>query len=322
MDYGKTAYLKAEDLERRLMRVEARSDTVVSDITVRPVFNTAAGKLVVTRIRSGGSASYICLASVRVGKTGGVLSLAIGGMEAGSAAFDGKENEVVRCLIMGSAKTSGGEEITLSSDAKCVILTVQIMAIGSGADMSSGAGTSAVDKSGSKWILVDCSDGDVAAYSFTEDAFALGSPVFIGEGNNADVAATDDGAAIAYVDPVGNAFLARLDQSLALVSLRFVCDGAASVALHSGSGRLYLAAVKGGKARIYSVSETGGVSDGAEGPEAESVLFVKNSSVPMLVTRVKNKNLLRIAATEYGGDEKLAVSVSCAIETPEVTDET
>ena len=143
MDYGKTAYLKAEDLERRLMRVEARSDTVVSDLTVRPVFNTAAGKLVVTRIRSGGSASYICLASVRVGKTGGVLSLAIGGMEAGSAAFDGKENEVVRCLIMGSAKTSGGEEITLSSDAKCVILTVQIMAIGSGADMSSGAGTSA-----------------------------------------------------------------------------------------------------------------------------------------------------------------------------------
>lgn len=64
------------------------------------------------------------------------------------------------------------------------------------------------------------------------------------------------------------------------------------------------------------------MSDGAEGPEAESVLFVKNSSVPMLVTRVKNKNLLRIAATEYGGDEKLAVSVSCAIETPEGTDET
>lgn len=318
MDYGKTAYLKAEDLEIRMSRMESRTRAVVSDLTVRPAFDTSCGKLVVSSVRSGGNASYLCIVSVRVYKSGGTLSLNIGGLEVGRAAFGGSENEVVQCLIMGSATTAGGEEITLSCDTRCVVLSVQIMATGSGADMACGSGSCAADKFGDKWILVDCQDGDVAAYSFTEENFALSSPTFIGEGNRADVAAYGEGAAVAYVDSVGNAFVAGIGADMAVKWIRFVCTDAVSVALCPQGDKLYLAAVIGKKTGIYSVS-TGGVSDGEDGPEAESVLFVKNSPVPMLVTRYKNKNLLRVATTEYGGDESLVVSLSCVIETPEVT---
>lgn len=84
MDYGKTAYLKAEDLEIRMSRMESRTRAVVSDLTVRPAFDTSCGKLVVSSVRSGGNASYLCIVSVRVYKSGGTLSLNIGGLKSGA----------------------------------------------------------------------------------------------------------------------------------------------------------------------------------------------------------------------------------------------
>ena len=94
MDYGKTAYLKAEDLEIRMSRMESRTRAVVSDLTVRPAFDTSCGKLVVSSVRSGGNASYLCIVSVRVYKSGGTLSLNIGGLEVGRAAFGGSEKSL------------------------------------------------------------------------------------------------------------------------------------------------------------------------------------------------------------------------------------
>lgn len=320
MDYGKIAYLKVEELEARTAKLENRESAKVKSVYACPRKNTSLGAASIARAKEGGEVCSFCRATVRVVSGAGSLVLKAGGVEVGRTAFSGEAGEVVTAFIMGAATVSRNDEFTLGGDGgECVIESVQLLVVCFGAGIGGRSGSCAVDCAGETWYLVDCSDGDVALYAFAEENFALASPLYVGEGDRADVSASESGAAVAYVDSAGNVFLVELSPSFELIRARFVCSGASSVALHAAGNSFVIAAVKNGEVTAFAASEDGTLGDGVAIDRADDVLFVKGSPTPMLVTASKGKNVLRLAAVEYGAHESPAIAIGCEIVAAEVT---
>lgn len=319
MDYGKMAYIKAEELEARLTSMAVGSDDKVTDLTVKPVYDFYCGDFALTSIRASGSVSVIIRLQLRLDEDADELPvyLKVNGLRSAETLINGSAGEVKDALIVCGIKLSGVAELTLSADnAAMVLLTAQIVVNGDGACLSGNGGDAAADKCGSVWCVVSCEDNCVVGYAFTESSPTL-TPVYIGAGKKADVTATDNGFLVSLVDGTGNAFAVFLSTTLSLIRRVFVCGGAAAAAATAYGGGYAFVTVEDGRVAVRLIGEDGaGCSEPSYpdlGDGIKGVGFVKNAATPTLILRYDDKSVLRYADEEECAEESVKLSVSAII---------
>ncbi len=320
MDYGKLAYLKADELENRLNNsLKATERSVCTEYTVSPVFDFKSGEYSVSDIRADGSVTLFMRMTVCADSdiTNGEIAVLINGLAAGKSTFGLSTGEKTELFIMCAVYVSGVAAVSLSSGADCTLLCCQLLISGADAEISGRGGDSAVDIFKDKWALVTSSDDYVNAYLFTEDDFKLENPKYIGTGRHADVAAGKDGFCIAYVDTAANVFIAMTDGELNVLFGRFVDSGAERVAVSAYGAGFVLAELSQGKITVRYVDANGGTSEpslvdvtGA----AERIGFVKSAERPELIVYADGRSYLKCAAVEHGGADTVNVSADIFLE--------
>ena len=321
MDYGKLAYLKADELESRLnSTLKLSGRTVCTDYGVNPKFDFKTGDFDVSEIRADGSVTLFVRAAVRADSeiTSGGINVLINGINAGKSVFSAAKGEIRELFVMCAANISGSAVVSLSAEnSDCTLMNCQILISGEGAEIAGRGGDSAVDRQGDKWALVTCGDDYVYAYLFTEENFRLENPKYIGTGRRADIASGSDGFIIAYVDVAGNSFIVLTDSELNVSVSRFVSAGVERVAVSRYRGGFALAELCEGKITVRYVDGSGGIG----APEAvtasgdpKRIGFVKNAALPELIVYSDGRSYIKGCAPEHGGFDGIAVFADVALE--------
>lgn len=318
MDYGKLAYIKAEELESRL-NADKRAADEVTGVTLRPSFDFSLGEYALPSVYACGGVTLTVRARIRADESASEdeIVLLINGMRAASTAVTAEKGRSVDALIICAVRLNGTAELRLSAFGKALVLKgVQLAVCGEGAALESIGGDAAADKCGNTWCMVEVEDGSVIAYAFSEPNASF-NPHYIGAGRYADVTKTDDGFLIAYSDESKNAFAVFTDKSLSTVSRTFVCGGAESVTATAYCGGYAFVTVESGRVAVRFIGKGGGGSSAPSYPELDggvkAVRFVKNADSPMLVLRYSDRSVLRLAQPETGGTESITLTVTPAM---------
>lgn len=319
MDYGKLAYLKADELESRLNdSLKASKNSVCTDYTVNPVFDFKCGDYPLSEIRADGSVTLFVRMTVRADSdiTGGEVKTLINGLKAGGSVFGAASGNTVELFVMCAINVSGTASVSLSSDSDCTLMSCQLLLSGEGAAISGRGGDSAADCLDGKWALVTSSDDYVNAYLFTEENFTLANPVYIGTGRRADVAAGKSGFCIAFVDAAKNPFLTLTDPELNVISTVFAGGEAERVAVAACGDGFVFATLSDGKIAVRYVDAHGGMSE----PEAvdvtgapERISFVKAAERPELIVYADKRSYLKCAPFEHGGSDVIDLTAGVTL---------
>lgn len=316
MDYGKSAYLKAEELEARLnstAKVAGRESSVCR--TVRPLAEIGNSPCFVARIKGEGALALFVQATLTDAPEAGELAVIVGGLKAGAAAFtpaDGRAEAFVMC----SAYVDGYADVFVSASVPATLRECRVLVYGAGAETGSFGGEAAVDGGHGKWALVFSEQNDVKACLFTEENFALGDSVYLGTGTMADVAATEQGYLFVYVDGERNLFAVRTDDSLALVSRTLVAQNSEGCAAARYRGGAVIAGIFGGETRCFVMDGGGGLSlpfTLNTGVTATRVRFVKNIDPPRIIVSAEAGSFLLSCEEENGGKSALNAAVSLSV---------
>lgn len=312
MDYGKLAYIKAEELEARLLAGERRfSSESSASLSVQPNALLTEG-YTAAYVRAGGRVTVFAAVTVRVdaGQVSEVV-LSVGGHKACSAPICGEIGEWRELLLFCSAYAGGDAEVTVSADGECTLMSCRLLVSGSDARLVRTGGSANTDRSGEVWALAECEGDDVRAYLFTEENFALSDPVYLGTGMRADVAGGADGFAFAYADDLGQVFVVFAGLDLTVKRRVFVTGGGRDAAIAACENGWLLAVVTDAGIDFFALGEDGGFSAPMSlisGKNIERVHFVKNCFPPAIVVGERDRSYLVRCEREYGGSAAMGVS--------------
>lgn len=310
MDYGKLAYIKAEELESRLSGSYTAKRTMCSDYTTRPVFDMKNGDYSVTDIRAGGYATIFVRASVRAdSEISSVFSVKINGLPAGGCDLSAEKDETRDLFVMCAAAVDGTAAISVTADgADCTLMSCQVLVSGQDAFVARPGGDASADKCGEVWALISSEDDNIYARTFTEQNFSLSDRIYIGTGRRADICAAEDGFTAVYVDVTGNCFAVFTDKALNRLGGVFVAPDTECAAVARCKDGFVVARVSAGEIFYNYISSSGGLSASVKIPLAEratGVGFVKNSSMPMLIVRTAERSLMKKAEFGTGGGDSV-----------------
>lgn len=320
MDYGKIAYLKAEELENRLSLMGAKSAReACTDFTAKPVFDLSGGEYFVGNVSAGGSAFFFVRAEVRLDSdvNDGRFDVLVNGLSAGGCELGGVKGETKTLFVMCAAYINGTARAEVTAyGADCTLISCQLLISGAGADIARTGGAAATDNSGDVWLVVTGDDGYITARSFTEDNFELSEPIYIGAGTCGDVAGGNNCFAVSYIDPAGNVFVVMLDTDLNFSGRTYVCAGAKSAAIGSYRDGFILACGDGSGIEFRYVDAGGGVSAAVSRETiagASRIGFVKKANPPMLTVTESGRSYVKFALVEHGGDDVIRVTADAEI---------
>lgn len=206
MDYGKLAYLKAEELEQRLLNFGRDEES--RSLHISATLNGASGYIPIAIVSGTGSVGYVAkvYAAQSVGKKAGI---SVGGVVSGEAEVnDNGEAIVIGCAVLGGGETVGLNtdaevdrvEIVFCGNASVAARAIEVDAVG--LDDTAGIITSSIGK-------VRLTIADASALNKGVDA-AEGKVA--GFGTSAAIAAYSDCFIIAYANESGIT-VAKADKS-------------------------------------------------------------------------------------------------------------
>lgn len=312
MDYGKIAYLKTEDIERRLNAITSSNKSGCESCTVNPELDLRQGVYEVTEVSAEGTVTILLKATLRANAdVSERLCLLVNGLVAGTSDVNCKAGETVERIVLCSAFVTGDATVGVSCNADVILTSVQVLCMGAGVSLKKSNGSASLCKLGDTWALVSCENDDVKAYFFKENNFVLESPYFLGRGKCGDVTDWKDGYAFCYTDRMGNTFVGSFDQSLNKNFTRVICTNSESSAITSYDGNLLVAYCEKGKVYVVRVDETGGKSQPLlikSSAKCRSLSFVKNASVPSLIIYDGQRSLMKTATGD--GTKKDVINVT------------
>ena len=283
MDYGKLAYMKAEELEARLT-TPSPSTAVSAGFTP----DASAKGLALTSVRLSGSAVVLCkVVFFCEADTTASVALKFDGKTAADAEIALSAGERKTEILMGCVQYTGEAALTLDcSDGRILVKRDEI---------ARGDAFAAAALASSQTIT---------AYPIDR---AIGAGKAVCRGLGFDLCATADGYALLYTDAVGNLWLRQLNTALDTVACSRIGDAIDSPTVCFTGGRLTAAGVVGGKAYVFGAT-TGATRFPLDFPDAvDNVYFVKNAPRPILAVTSGGKVFLKSVADRALGTFAVAV---------------
>lgn len=310
MDYGKLAYMKAEDIERRLDGAD-KKETRSAKAVFKPRVRLTEKGYDLTEISGDGTITAVVRAEVRAGNAyRGVLKLRAGTLGLSDCALNLAAGETHVCVMLAALDCAGGVPLSIAAEEGVTLTALELAVMGSGAKVYRRAGDFAADGS---CVLVS-EDERLRAYSAGAGELSAGKVV--GFGHRADLIAAGEGYFVAYADNTDNLFGCALDGGLNVTGVRYLGRGADGIAVSDDGGRAAIALLRGGRVTIRYVDfDLKGVSMETETEieGVERIKFVKNAPVPMLMTESGGTCVMRTAEREPRGRENVSLRFVCEI---------
>lgn len=284
MDYGKMAYLKAEELEAKLMKSGEREADKPCLLRVR-----AVGNRVVTLLKGdGGDCAVTVKARIKGGT--GVVWLTLGGLRTDCASIASDKTE---CVLLGA----GGGDIALDMrgvvgeniSAECEILLPR-----KPQKQTAQSETKlryAVGKDG--YVICEIKDGDITLTK-CDARYNILKTAKVGRGIYADVCRADDGYCLIYTDMFYRLFCADLDGDLNVIAFNALGDSVGEASVTCRNGRLYAFYISGGETAYFSTA----ARNGSRGREFKPLSGITAKRA----TAVKNADPLAVIVSTGGGN--------------------
>ena len=320
MDYGKIAYLKAEELEARFSNILVRTDNLASDVTITPEHEFLNGELKIASLRANGGISLMVKILVEfTDKVSDVaIALSINGLESSHTVVSGDKGERVETLIVCGAYVKGNATLQLSSKSnQLVVKKVQSVVAGEDAYLSSVDTTIATDNIDDIWCLCTVENQSITAYVFTEDEPSL-TPIFLGVGTYADVCAINGRFVVSTISLSGTVTLFFITTSGKVENIYYVSDGASCATITQDSENTFvLATLEGQKIILRDMlvsgcSEVAGTTMDNIG-NVTQIRFVKKATRPTLCVFDDNGSHLRFASSEQVSTDAIKVTITASV---------
>ena len=304
MDYGKLAYLKAEELESRLS-APGRKLPAAAGFAPR-IQLTGETELAALRA-SGAVAVVLKLTLSSAAPVSGRLSAAVNGLVFAEAAvaFDGGHTE----LMIGAAEFTGEAMLSLVPEnlSGAVLVRAEVLTVG-GDGIGREASDFAVAENETAVLAAVGRDMSVIGRVLSADG-TLGRETVLGRGSRFDVCGAADGFILAHNDATGNLWLKKLNNALettAVLHAGCVCDGRVWLA-YARDGEIRLRTADAGLTKL-SASVAAGFG------RADGVRFVRGAPRPVAVVSEDGRCRLKFSEPETVLGATLAVTAGFTAE--------
>lgn len=303
MDYGKMAYLKAEELEARISTSARRQSQRF--FRARP-FQTFNDKKTLLSYSGG---AFAVIVTVCINSQGGRAYLAVGGLRAAENEFAPGRTE--RTFMAASAGTG---RLTLINDTlkNAVLERYEVLFVGDEPDVSEDGGSCALARSGADYALATAADCDVDVVK-CDSRFVKSVTLKAGRGEYADVCACGDGFYIVYGDVYGVLWGVAADSGLNVLSRNFLGENVGKLSVAAYEDFIAVAFVQDGRAKYFTTAFPNGVRSDVLDVEfngtVQGVKLVKGAAAPALLIESSGKVFLLKAQEEKRGKDTFAVRV-------------
>ena len=319
MDYGKSAYMKIEELERRLDILSAPKRERGSGFATEPHREIRKGSGIKIGTLSGNGAMTLNIKIALNVYVVGELSLFIGGKRAGKSYVSsvGDTESVMIC----SVKITEPTELLLEGDESffALVKRVEASAFGSDADLAStvsGSFGACAESDGA--AVLYCSGDRLYFAQFSGERLVYQNE--LGGATAADIARLESGEFIAaYRDCFGGIWLGVIEDGK-MIKRHFTGRDGDSVAVAVFDGGCIFAYVKDGKAYAQYSSETldfdrfSGDTEIECAFKVDSVSFVKESETPILIVGSGSNGFLKECVDGLAATADVDFSVRFSIE--------
>ena len=317
MDYGKLAYIKAEELEKRIA-VEKKTRVICADYTVAPTFSFGNGKTYpVCSVKSEGTLALIIVLSFSGESGKGTAQVYLGDKSLISTAVDLADGETKTVVLTRAFSMSGNEIISVGASGSVKTLqSVQVVAFGQNADLITNLSRSAVDYNGEKWGLITSENDRVRMCPFSENEFDLTTEIFVGSGRGADICALGNGFVACYIDDQGNTTVAKITHDNIVTQTTVIGSGASACAIGKNGEKYILCEIVGDELYCRQLTDSMVASERVmvELPFApDGISFVKGSLKPMLIIYSQGKSYLKVAQPSPQKLDSVSVTISFMI---------
>lgn len=319
MDYGKAAYVRAEELERRVNKLGAARKQTECFFEFEPDREIKRGRSLEIGVLGG---SGVVTLIVKISATAfdcGALTLNVNGIAAGETEFSflGKSDG----LIMASVRADGAALLALECDDSLFARVHGVSVAAFGADVSfgsSGVGFGADENGGKTGVAYIVNDRLFFA-TFDSVGGRKLSETEIGAATAADVVRYgESGFAIVFRDGFGGLWGAIADEIGNVTSRTYLGVNGETAAVENFGGNLALAYVRAGKVFVSCTyggfSGFSGESAVSFGGKCENAGFVKSAGVLTLWAVSAGKILVKRAekseSAAFGGEVRVKATIS------------
>lgn len=312
MDYGKLAYLKAEELESRLS-APGRKLPAAAGFAPR---TQLTGETELTALRASGAVAIVLkLTLSAAGPVSGRLSAAVNGLVFAETdvAFTGEYTE----LLIGAAEFSGEAMLSLFPEnlSVAVLVRAEVLTVG-GDGIGREASDFAVAQNETAVLAAVGRNMSVIGRILSADG-TLGAETVLGRGSRFDVCGAADGFILAHNDATGNLWLKKLNNALETTAVLHAGGSVASPAVCVCDGRVWLAYARDGEIRLRTADAgltklSASVSAGFG--RADGVRFVRGAPRPVAVVSEDGRCRLKFSEPETVLGATLAVTAGFTAE--------
>ncbi len=319
MDYGKLAYIKAEEMESRLASLFSSTQTGSAVYSASPLFDFTTGEYYLTSTTGNGKVTLFCTATLRGdGETTGKLELKINGLTLVEKEVSLSTGESKEFTLIGIVNLYSPSSVSLASNANATLTRTQILVSGNGVKASISGANASVDKSnGGKWAIADSKDNNVCVRLFSEETGEFSEDYYFGAGSSVSLCKGASGFVLGFCDERANAFVVFLSEELQEQKRLPLTMGAEKIAVGNTEDGYICAVIKEGGVEcfIFDDDTLCSMEIEVERPSlATSIDFVKNSSEPTLVITTPEQSYIKVVAKE----NKIldAVILNCVVSIP------
>lgn len=315
MDYGKLAYLKAEELEQRLLSFNRDEES--RSLHIAATLNGASGSVPIAIVSGTGSVGFVAKVYARAPQ-GKKVYLTVGDSVSGEAAF----NADGEAIVIGSAFLGNGDTVGLLCDDETAVDKVEIVFCGNASIAARAFETAAVGLDDVAGIItatlgrIKLTVADAAKLDVGVDA---AEGVTVGFGSAAAITAYGGKFKIAYASE-GHVTLAEADKSgLFSVMREFDVDGTVTdIALGYAASRLIIAYIIDGEIGFRFADSDFDILSGEvrSGIRADKVM-VAGTEKGCIVYSFNGKCFLKMFEKTLAAETKLKLTSSVAFSSAE-----
>ncbi len=293
MDYGKLAYLKADELEARINSGTAAK--FPPPALYRTSFKTASGRV---RLLEGGGTGTAVIVKVSA-KNAGDVRLYIGGLRAASARLSGSD---LPAVMFGAG--SGDVEMEFSSfEGGAKNVDIQLLLPVGTAAASGRASELNMARSGEKCLISSVDGGDVKV-EMCDGKYENRLGAETGRGVRADVCAAGSDFCVVYSDVHGLLWSVAVSGELKVLARSLLGEAPENFGITYANKRVYVFFARDGKAKYFSTA----YPKGTRGKTSD----IDYSGYVVRLTPVKDSEPIAVAL-ESGGKVYLLKEDTAAV---------
>ncbi len=317
MDYGKKAYMRAEELERRLDMLSAPKKENACSVSAFDGREIKAGREYKFGVLRGESECAVIVKISAEVYDCGAVRLSLNGLNIACAEFPflGKDEKI----ILASVRAGSPATLSLSCENGFfgLVRKVEAVALGENVSLSSFSGGAGSAENGDKTGVAYCSGGVLRFAVFDTFSGAKETEKAISGGTDAAVAASGDGFAIVYRDCFGGLWETYVDKNAVAGETTYLGVSGDAVAVESFGDGFVISYVKGGK--VYVLYTRSGFSEFAGESEiyfpyaAESVALCAGAGKLILIIGSGGKLFMKETVSGVGGEFSINVDITVEI---------